>query len=124
MKNTTCKFTSLSFALLILSSPLVKAADDDTVPTQKVRFFEADLQSTTGNKIVYSLLRQAAGSVCGNVDQRDLLRVSAHKQCVNDAIARAVRTINNPRLSAYASILQSGGAPLTISSNTRGDTPR
>ena len=123
MTRSIHTLASLSFALLSLESPIIGAADE-SLPTETVRLSDNDLHSTTGYKSIYSHIRHAADRVCGIVDERDLQGMASRKNCMDDAVARAVRQVNNQHLTEYVASLHDGPASLAITSNLRTDIAR
>jgi UrcA family protein len=82
-------------------SPLVHASPAPDTPPLVVHFADLDLAKSDGAGVLYHRLRAAAGVVCGQQEERDLLRALAMKQCVQHALARAVAGINRPALTSY-----------------------
>lgn len=73
--------------------------------TQTVIFSDLDLNHTPGVVRLYSRIRAAARQVCEPVEQWDLGSVESARRCARDALARAVRAANVPKLATlYAAI--------------------
>jgi UrcA family protein len=64
-----------------------------------VRYSDLNLATAVGVDTLYQRISKAASGVCPSADIRDLPAVSAAKQCRVEAIARAVRDVNNPKLA-------------------------
>jgi len=67
-----------------------------------VRYSDLNLDRPTDVGRLYSRIRGAAESVCGEPDPAyDFWVNPAWQRCVNDAIGRAVLQVDRPALSAY-----------------------
>jgi len=75
--------------------------DSDGVPSVVVKYSEQSLATDQGVYALYSRITSAAKQVCPADDNtRDLKRQSLIKECRNQAVARAIRQIDNSRLAA------------------------
>jgi UrcA family protein len=85
------------------------ATHDRDVPAVVVKYSELNLSTDAGVNTLYHRIMYAARQVCPDESIRDL---KAHEQvavCRDQAIARAIRQINNSRLAAlYASHSKNG----------------
>jgi UrcA family protein len=85
------------------------AAGDDEVPAVTVKYDQAALSTDRGARQLYARLQRAASAVCvSNVSSGEFVS-AAVLECRNQALARAVMKINNPRLVAvYQSSAKNG----------------
>jgi UrcA family protein len=74
--------------------------DSDEVPSVVVKYSEQSLATDEGVSALYRQIKNAAKQVCPAEDTRDLKRQSLIRECRNQAVARAVRQIDNSRLAA------------------------
>jgi UrcA family protein len=80
------------------------ATPDSGAPTLVVRYTEQSLATDSGVNQLYRRISSAAAKVCPDASVRDLGAMRQAQQCRNEAIARAIRQIDNSRLAAlYAS---------------------
>jgi UrcA family protein len=85
-------------ALTVSMLPATARAADDKFLTQKVSFDDLDISKPAGAKVLYHRIVKAAYVVCpdyGNLVQQF--------KCVDLAIARAVKQVDSPALSAQRS---------------------
>ena len=74
---------------------------DSDAPSVVVKYSEQSLATDDGAYALYRRITNAAKQVCPADDNtRDLKRQSLIKECRNQAIARAIRQIDNSRLAA------------------------
>ncbi|MCC7257756.1 MAG: UrcA family protein [Gammaproteobacteria bacterium] len=64
-----------------------------------VRYGHLDLARDGDRRVLYRMLRNAAGRACGNVDIRDLTGRAAWVECRKEALDDAVTRIGNDRLT-------------------------
>jgi len=76
------------------------ATSEDAVPRHVVKYNPQALDTDKGAKAVYRRLVMAAEEVCPQSPSGSLMVNGAVEQCREQAVARAVREINNPRLAA------------------------
>jgi UrcA family protein len=86
----------VSSTVLAANAPAVVQGD---VLQKIVRYDDLDLHGSAGANVLYRRIESAAKSVCQAFDSRDLQRQTLFKQCVSDAIARAVATVDAIELS-------------------------
>jgi UrcA family protein len=84
------------------NAPAAFAAPGDDAPSLVVKFDARELESSAGVAALYRRIETAARQVCPEDSERDLSRAAAGRQCRKDAVARAVETINNPRLATLS----------------------
>jgi UrcA family protein len=75
----------------------------DPAPSLAVHYDAQSLATDAGAKAVYLRLVRAAETVCPAVNTGSRLVSNVILQCRQQAIARAVHQINNPRLAALSS---------------------
>src|SRR5258707_290637 len=73
---------------------------DGDVPSVVVKYSEQSLATDEGVYALYRRITNAAKQVCPAEETRDLKRQSLIKECRNQAVARAIRQIDNSRLAA------------------------
>jgi UrcA family protein len=105
-------------ALLLLAGALAAAmgvgtacaaTSDGDVPTRVVRYSDQSLATDGGVQALYRRLVIASEQVCPEESSRDLGAHALVRHCREQALARAVRQINNSRLAAlYAAISKNG----------------
>jgi UrcA family protein len=66
----------------------------------KVLISDLNLSRPADAQLLYRRLRTAAATVCGEVDHRDLARLSAWNQCYRHALQGAVDSLDAPVLLA------------------------
>ena len=89
----------LPVAALAISS--IAAAGSQDVPSVVVRYGDLNLDSQAGVTSLHKRLRNAAESVCGELDTRVLGLRDAYDACVSDAVARGVADVANPNLTIF-----------------------
>jgi len=91
------------FAVLMLSpnKPVRAAAPNADAPSVTLRFLSTDLGTPQGVSILYRRIREAASSVCGPYDSALLEEKALRDKCVEAAIATAVSSVHNERLSTH-----------------------
>ena len=101
---------ALGAALIVASATNAFAATpDEAAPTVRVSYHDLNLSTDEGTAALYGRIVSAAYKVCQVSDIRDLHQAAAAAQCREQAIARAVRDIDNPRLAAVYSARQHHG---------------
>jgi len=68
-------------------------------PSVAVRYDDLNLSTTNGVNTLYHRISAAAREVCPDVYSRDPNVILAGRHCQADAIAKAVREVNNPSLA-------------------------
>jgi UrcA family protein len=69
----------------------------------KVRVGDLDLNSTAGATVLYQRIERAAARVCVHLEvDRTLITKRQHAQCLDEAIGRAVATVNRPEVARAA----------------------
>ena len=72
----------------------------DEVPTAVVNYADLNLATEAGARTLYQRLAAAAQEVCPIQDARSLAQVAHSHSCRAEAVARAVRQVNSPKLAA------------------------
>jgi len=86
--------------VFVVSSPF--AAEPDTrVRTEDILFQDLNLTTTAGVDALYRRIHSAAERVCTDSGQSNLAE-SASAKCTKDSLARAIKEINLPALTAFA----------------------
>jgi UrcA family protein len=105
------------FALLMLGSLVGvlglgaanAATSDSDVPAVVVKFSELSLATDAGVNALYHRIVFAAKQVCPDASIRDLKAHRMVEECRDQAVARAIRQIDNSRLAAlYAGHSKNG----------------
>jgi UrcA family protein len=107
--------TRTKFSLLLLCSlagvvavGTASAADIDT-PSIVVKYSQQSLATDGGVQDLYRKITHAARKVCPELSVRDLSAQREVEQCRDEAVARAIRQIDNSRLAAlYATRSKNG----------------
>jgi UrcA family protein len=76
----------------------------DALPTVTVGYHDLNLGTEKGTLALYARIESAAYKVCQVSDIRNLAEVAAASACRAQAIERAVRDVNSPRLAAVYSL--------------------
>ena len=91
------------------SATAYAAAPAVTSPSVRVNYRDLNLATEQGAAALYARIVSAARRVCAPRDMRILVEVAAAHACEAQAVAQAVRTVNNPRLAATYSAHQRQG---------------
>jgi UrcA family protein len=84
----------------VLSSAF--AAEPDTrVRTEDILFQDLNLTTTAGVDALYRRIHSAAERVCSESGQSNLAELASAK-CTKDSLARAIKEIDLPALTAFA----------------------
>jgi UrcA family protein len=89
-----------SLAGIVAAGGASAARLDSDAPSVVVKYSEQSLATDEGVYALYRQIKNAAKQVCPADDTRDLSRQSLIKECRNQAVARAIRQIDNSRLAA------------------------
>jgi UrcA family protein len=88
-----------SLAGIIAAGAASAAGDDSDVPSIVVKYSEQSLATDDGAYALYRRITAAAKRVCPDAS-KDLSRLVIAQQCRDEAVARAIRQIDNSRLAA------------------------
>jgi len=69
--------------------------------TKVVNYADLNLNTPAGTQVLYGRLRAAAAVVCKLHEGRTLKGMSRERACFDQAIARAVKQIDSPTVTAY-----------------------
>jgi UrcA family protein len=90
---------SLAIGVAVAAFLPICSQADEPARTEKVRFQRANLQSDEGARKVYMLIVQAANSACETSStDTDVIMRGRPGPCVQEAVAHAVRQIDNQHL--------------------------
>lgn len=92
---------TLAVAVLGLAAIAAAPAHADDVPTRVVNFADLDLSRPAGLERLYFRITSAASSVCGKADSRDYKAALSAKLCREQAVSRAVASVNVPAFSSW-----------------------
>lgn len=81
-------------------TPHAPGMDEVEVHSETVHFSDLNLSSEKDAKRLYTRLRGAAETVCGDYDIRDFVDTRQARKCESDAMAEAVAKVNRPMLTA------------------------
>jgi UrcA family protein len=99
--STSRLLTALAACLLGGALSAAHAASPaDGVPTMVVSYGDLNLSTDDGARTLYRRIAAAARQVCPLEDPRDLVGTAHSNACRTQAVARAVRDINSPRVAA------------------------
>ncbi|HEY2676406.1 MAG TPA: UrcA family protein [Steroidobacteraceae bacterium] len=85
-------------AFVVSMLPATSHAATDEFLTQKVSYADLDISKPAGAKVLYNRIVKAAYAVCPNYGS-----LIENFQCINKAIAGAVKQVDSPALSALRS---------------------
>jgi UrcA family protein len=88
-----------AFAALAAAPTTFAAPLSDSTPAVTVRYSDLNLATSAGAETLYHRIARAARAVCPGDDSRDLAILAASERCQANAIAQAVRQVNNPQLA-------------------------
>ena len=102
----------LSVAALAISG--IAAAGSPDSQSVVVRYGDLNLDSQADVASLHKRLRNAAESVCSELDNRVLVLRGVYQQCVSEAVSSAVTQVANPNLSNFH---KSKGKAAVLASN-------
>jgi UrcA family protein len=89
-----------SLAGIMAAGAASAAGHDSDVPSIVVKYSDQSLATDDGAYALYRRITSAAKRVCPDASTKDLSRLAKAEQCREDAVARAIRQIDNSRLAA------------------------
>jgi UrcA family protein len=106
---------SIKFLLPLAAVALsgLATASSRQVESRVVQFGDLNLDSRAGVAVLHKRIRNAAESVCGNINTRSFGLRDAYEQCVAEAVAQGVTSVGNPNLSNFHA---SKGRPSVLAS--------
>lgn len=85
------------------------AGTDGDVPSIVVKYSDQNLATDSGVKELYARILRAARQVCPDASFRDLKMQQLVQECRDQAVARAIRKVDNSQLAAlYAAHSKNG----------------
>jgi UrcA family protein len=95
-------FSAVAFvcATIIMNSAAAGGPVGETLQ-QKVSYADLNLDRPEGVAALYKRIRAAAANVCSPLESREMSLSSKLQPCIADATSRAIKSVNNPALSAY-----------------------
>ncbi len=93
----------MAAAAVCLATAAVSARAEEPgteVQARTVHYADLNLNTEAGVAALYDRIRNAAEQVCPDVGSRELAQAAAANACVDRAIARSVKLVNNPRLTS------------------------
>ena len=98
MKSTIAKRCALICVATIAAGLAVNqasaASSDDAPRSVVVRYSDLDLAKPQDARTLYARIQTAARVACGDVETADLARFARFHNCINDAVTKAVSTVN------------------------------
>jgi UrcA family protein len=82
---------------------------DSDVPSIVVKYSNQSLATDEGVYTLYRRITYAAKKVCPDAPIRELIRQRQAEQCRDQAVSRAIRQIDNPRLAALHAVHAKNG---------------
>jgi UrcA family protein len=127
MKNTSK--TSTLFKLIAISlitafgsgvGTLATAAPTGDEPlTATVKYSDLDLSQAAGVSQLYGRIRRAAETVCSPLEGTGVAAAHNWAQCVDQAVTRAVASVNRPALAALHAAKSGKQQPTRIASMSK-----
>jgi UrcA family protein len=117
MTTATSKLTTFrrslalagAFAALTVTATSFAAPGSGAPLSVTVRYSDLDLATAAGASALYRRISVAARQVCPDSYTRDLGMLAASQRCQANAIAQAVRELNNPQVAAVHAVHVSHG---------------
>ena len=98
MKSTIAKRCALICVATIGAGLAVNqasaASSDDALRSVVVRYSDLNLAKPQDARTLYARIRTAARLACGDVETPDLARFARFHNCINDAVTKAVSSVN------------------------------
>jgi len=91
-----CALLGAAALTLLIPQAQAEEASAKTV----VRFHDLDLRRDSDVRALYARLENAAESVCGYADARDLERVRMKERCVEETLSSAVAQVDHSAMTA------------------------
>ena len=96
----------LALGLTVAFAPVARADADADVPKLEVSYTKRDIATEQGARALYQRISAAARQVCPQGDGSLVPKLKdVSRTCIRDAIARAVRDVNSPRLAEVEAAL-------------------
>jgi len=88
-----------AFAALAVTTTSFATPYSEAAPAVTVRYDDLNLATPAGVDALYRRISSAARAVCSDENSRGLAFVAATELCRANAVAKAVREVNNPQLA-------------------------
>jgi UrcA family protein len=92
---------AIFLALTVISAHAADVATGVTPPATTVKFGDLNLSNPEGVQHLYGRISGAAQEVCSTRGDRSLVAAALERMCVRQSIARAVRAVDSPQLTAF-----------------------
>jgi UrcA family protein len=115
--NTRILAISIFMALASSASTVCSAADPSDAPQTTVKYGDLNVSSTQGATTLYSRIQGAAENVCRPLDGRDFASQHRYAFCLRNAIADAVKNVDQPALFAVFSAKTGTSKPIFLASS-------
>jgi UrcA family protein len=92
----TCMLVAAPLALPAAAADL---PEWQSPPHKVVELKDLNLNTTQGVNELYRRIDRAAFAVCGDPQPRDLFRFPALRNCIDQALSRAIAEVNRPMLT-------------------------
>jgi UrcA family protein len=103
-----------AIAIGALSATSAGAANQHDPHSTSVHFADLNTHSPEGIAALYRRIRQAADEVCRPYEIRELEQESGARVCFEDAVAKAVKSVNLPSLTAYANTKRGHASQIVV----------
>jgi UrcA family protein len=101
-----------AFLIVAAAFATAPAAHADTAPPRiTVQYGDLDLGRAAGAATLYARLHAAAGAVCGSAHPSDVRAVMSVRLCREQAIARAVASVDHPGFSEWHAVREGRALP-------------
>ncbi len=99
--NHLTLYTALCCALgtTALGGLATASAADEDLPTKIVRFDDLDIGKPAGAKVLYHRIQAAALEVCRGPSSREFQLMAKERDCIDQAIDNAVRSVESAPLT-------------------------
>lgn len=105
------KLTLLATVLAVTASSLAMADALVAVKSETVNYEDLRLSSRVGVAVLYGRIRTAAERACAPLDAMPLSAKTKYRACLDEAVAKAVVSVNHAGLTEYAAYKRNGAVP-------------
>lgn len=109
----------LAVAVLGLAALAATPARADDVPVKLVSFADLDVSHHAGAERLVARLQAAAEAVCGHASSQDYRAMRRIQLCREQAVARAVASVNDPAFSSWYASRTARSSPDGILASAR-----
>ena len=92
---------AIFLALTVISAHAADAPAGPVLPATTVKFGDLNLSNAQGVQHLYGRISSAAQEVCSTRGDRSLVAAALERICVRQSIARAVKAVDRPELTAF-----------------------